>query len=309
MLIDGVARPWRSHGRILPPDPSVAWLASCAGSAGTLSEWDDDHGYVYVSGRDDQNRSLIGRVLLDVRDEPRIVEVEPEPVFRFGALGAFDENGVSYPCVLARGEDLWLYYTGWMPSVLTPFQNHIGLAIQRPGRAFDRVSRAPILPRTDADHLWLGSTYVSVDGAGFHMWYTACTEWVPTGGEPLHKYLIKYAHSDDGIDWRRDDSIAIDFASDEEFAIARPSVIHADGRHHMWFCARGDEYHLGYATSSDGLAWERRDDALGFTPSGEAWDAKAQCYPCVFRAGGRFFMLYNGNGYGRDGLGIAELVP
>jgi predicted GH43/DUF377 family glycosyl hydrolase len=307
VLIDGVAHSWRSHGRVLAPDPKTPWLASCAGSAGTLSEWDGDEGYVYVSGRDEKNRSLIGRIVISVRDTPKVVHVDPEPVFRFGSLGAFDENGVSYPSLVQHEGELRLYYAGWMPSVLTPFQNHIGLAIARNGGSFERVSRAPILPRSDADHLWLGSMYVTARAGGFHMWYTACLEWTPTDGDPLHKYLIKYAYSEDGVTWQRDDEVAIDFASKDEFAIARPSLIHADGRYHMWFCSRGEEYRLGYAVSADGREWERRDDALGFTASGDPWDAKAQCYPCVFRANGRLFMLYNGNGYGRDGLGISEL--
>lgn len=307
MLIDGVAHSWKSHGRVLAPDLKTPWLSSCAGSAGTPSEWDGDEGYVYVSGRDEKNRSLIGRVVLNVRDTPKVVHVDPEPVFRFGSLGAFDENGVSYPSLVEHAGELRLYYAGWMPSVLTPFQNHIGLAVARNGGSFERVSRAPILPRTDADHLWLGSMYVTAGADGFHIWYTACLEWTPTDGAPLHKYLIKYAHSEDGVTWQRDDEIAINFASKDEFAIARPSLIQADDRYHMWFCSRGEEYRLGYAVSVDGREWERRDDALGFTASGDAWDAKAQCYPCVFRANDRLFMLYNGNGYGRDGLGIAEL--
>ena len=60
MLIDGVAHSWKSHGRVLAPDLKTPWLSSCAGSAGTPSEWDGDEGYVYVSGRDEKNRSLIG---------------------------------------------------------------------------------------------------------------------------------------------------------------------------------------------------------------------------------------------------------
>jgi hypothetical protein len=30
-------------------------------------------------------------------------------------------------------------------------------------------------------------------------------------------------------------------------------------------------------------------------------------YPAVFDAGGRRYMLYNGNGYGRSGMGLAVL--
>ncbi len=308
MLVEGTPRSWKSHGRILTPDPSIRWLATCAGSAGTVSEWEEAEGAVYVSGRDEKNRSIIGRITLDVSDTPRVTDICAEPVFEFGALGAFDENGVSYPSLVPDKERLLLYYAGWMPSVLTPFQNHIGLAQELSSGRFARVSRAPILPRTDADHLWLGSMYVMREPDRFRMWYTACLAWEPTHDGPLHKYLIKYAESDDGVKWRRDDVVAVDFASDTEFAIARPSVIRIDGHYHMWFCARGEEYHLGYAHSEDGVVWERRDDALGFLASGESWDAKAQCYPAVFRVKDRLFMLYNGNGYGREGLGLAELT-
>jgi hypothetical protein len=31
------------------------------------------------------------------------------------------------------------------------------------------------------------------------------------------------------------------------------------------------------------------------------------CYPCVFEHRGSKYMLYNGNGYGRTGFGIAVL--
>jgi hypothetical protein len=30
-------------------------------------------------------------------------------------------------------------------------------------------------------------------------------------------------------------------------------------------------------------------------------------YPCVFERMGRLFMLYNGNGYGKSGVGLAVL--
>jgi hypothetical protein len=32
-------------------------------------------------------------------------------------------------------------------------------------------------------------------------------------------------------------------------------------------------------------------------------------YPCVFEHHGQWFMLYNGNGYGASGIGLAVLKP
>ena len=37
----------------------------------------------------------------------------------------------------------------------------------------------------------------------------------------------------------------------------------------------------------------------------EEWDSEMQAYPAVFDRGGRRYLLYNGNGYGRSGVGYA----
>ena len=41
------------------------------------------------------------------------------------------------------------------------------------------------------------------------------------------------------------------------------------------------------------------------TLSADGWDAKAQAYPAVVKHDGRWFMFYNGNAFGRDGIGLA----
>ena len=37
------------------------------------------------------------------------------------------------------------------------------------------------------------------------------------------------------------------------------------------------------------------------------WDSQMQAYPAVVTAGGRTYLFYNGNDYGREGFGYAEL--
>jgi hypothetical protein len=76
----------------------------------------------------------------------------------------------------------------------------------------------------------------------------------------------------------------------------------------MWFCSRGDSYRIGCAESRDGLHWERRDGEAAFGGSGADWDSEMQAYPVVFDHGGTRHLLYNGNGYGRTGVGHAVLV-
>ena len=64
---------------------------------------------------------------------------------------------------------------------------------------------------------------------------------------------------------------------------------------------------MGFASSSDGLKWERDDTLAGIDVSPEGWDSEMICYPYVFEHKDTKYMLYNGNGYGRTGFGLAVL--
>ena len=299
---------WEKMGRLLAPNPDIEWMSTCTGPAFAHAPDGSELMDVYVTGRDSQNRSLIGIVRIALAGGvPRVLAISPTPVLTCGSRGAFDENGVSYPCIVEKDEQLFLYYTGWMPTVLTPFQVHLGLAIRQNDGTMRRASRAPILERTNEDFLSIGSVCVEVENGLWRMWYTAFIDWGDGVAEPKHKYIIKYASSHDGIHWQRKNQVCINLEHTGEHSICRPTVYHDKNGYHMWYCYRGDEYRIGYAVSDDGVSWRRRDGDAGLDQTEEDWDSQAQCYPHVFRHGAYLYMLYCGNGYGRDGLGMARL--
>jgi hypothetical protein len=116
---------------------------------------------------------------------------------------------------------------------------------------------------------------------------------------------VRYAESDDGIAWRRDGRVAIDFADEREYAMGRPCVVRDGDRYRMWFAARGEQYALAYAESPDGLTWERDDSLIGLARSTEGWDRQMLAYPSILDYDGQRYLLYNGDGYGRTGIGYA----
>jgi hypothetical protein len=298
---------WTKMGRILEPDARREWMATYTGPAYAVPRSGDDVVDVYVTGRDSRNRSRIGVVTIDPRRPVPPLAVSDAPVFDIGDLGAFDENGVSYPWIVEAGADLYMYYVGWMPTVLTPFQNHVGLAIRRGAGEWRRFSRAPILERTNDDYLSIGSTSVLREPDRWRMWYTCFRRWGRCPGEPKHVYAIKFGESADGVHWTRPNHVCIDNASADEYSIGRPSVLRHDGLYHMWFSYRGAEYRIGYAWSENGVDWVRRDDLAGIGVSSSGWDSEAVCYSHVFRWKDAMYMLYCGNHYGREGLGLAVL--
>lgn len=282
-------------------------MATFTGPSFAMPRSDGNAVDLFVTGRDADNRSRIGLVTLTPNLDA-VVAVSETPVFDLGTRGAFDENGVSYPWIVDADGTLFMYYVGWMPTVLTPFQNHLGLAIQSDGAPWRRYSRAPVLERTDDEFLSIGSAAVLREGTLWRMWYTCFREWGATADDPKHVYTIKYAESSDGVGWHRRNHVCIDVASPEEYAIGRPSVLVDGGLYHMWYSYRGRAYRIGYAWSTDGVRWTRRDDlaAIDVAPSG--WDSDSICYGHVFRWKSELYMVYCGNHYGRDGLGLARWV-
>jgi hypothetical protein len=118
-------------------------------------------------------------------------------------------------------------------------------------------------------------------------------------------HVIKYAESEDALHWRREGRVAIGLQSPGEYAIAKPCVVKDAGLYRMWYSHRGASYRIGYAESSDGISWQRKDDEAGIDVSASGWDSESVQYAFVFRHSGALYMLYNGNGYGRTGFGLA----
>ena len=268
---------------------------------------DGDIFRVYFSSRDSLNRSYTGFVIIDVNKPTEILDVSSCPVLSPGNLGEFDDSGAMATWIAKTKGNNFLYYVGWNLGVTVPFRNSIGLAIGNAKGHYTRYASGPILDRTTQEPHFCASCCVMPDEDRWKMWYLSCTEWTLVNGKPRHKYHIKYAESDDGINWQRDGLVAIDYANNNEYAISRPSVIHDSDCWKMWYSFRGESYRIGYAESNGGKKWIRRDDFAGIDVSASGWDSEMIEYPFVFDHKGQRFMLYNGNDYGRTGFGLAVM--
>ena len=306
--MSNLSQKWRDHQFLLKADKKTELFYSHTG-AGCIGQKLSESKYeYYLTVRNNLNQSLIFEGILTVGDDKSQLDFLSynDPVLTNGSIGMFDENGVSYPHSIIIKDEHFLLYTGWMQTVKTPFQNHLGMA-KKSDHLFERVSKAPILPRSNEDPLSTGSVCVLKDSDRWHLWYTSFLKWGEGENEPKHSYSIKYAYSHDGFHWNRQNQLCIDPQLRHEHSIARPSVIKYKNLFHMWFCYRGEHYKIGYATSIDGIKWERKDHECYFLSSGHDWDSKDQCYPHIFKHKNYLYMTYAGNNYGNSGIGIARM--
>ncbi|HEV7565358.1 MAG TPA: hypothetical protein VGO31_05305 [Microbacteriaceae bacterium] len=294
---------WERQGLLFAP-PDRPWSVTHASLPVALARTD---GYrVYFASRDAANRSHVGWFDCSLQDQ-RVIRVSNEPVLAPGPLGTFDDHGVYPASIVEHGGRLFLYTIGWNPGAREPlFYSSIGLAISDDGgTTFERVSPAPIMARSEHDPCLVTSPFVLIDNDMWRMWYVSGFRWTEESDGLHSHYHIKYAESDDGVNWRRDGLVAIAH-HDGETNIARPSVVKDGNRYRMWYSRGTSEgYRIGYAESDDGYTWERADYAAGINVPAEGFDAHAQAYPWVMRDFDRWLMLYNGDSFGRAGIGLA----
>jgi len=274
--------------------------------------------YFGVRGTDGKTRTTF--VDVDANEPSRVLRVADKPVLDLGRIGAFDDSGANVCSLVRQGTRVYMYFIGWNPSTTVHTRNSIGLAISEDGgETFRRAYDGPVLDRNKDEPYYTGAVdVIRHEDGGFRMWYTSGTEWVMIDGRPEIRYHIKYAESDDGIDWVRRGVSCIAPQSPTE-ATARPSVLRVGGKYLMWYSRREIDgfrsrresmYRAGFAVSDDGISWDRRDDLADLDLSPDGWDSEAIAYPYATQVAGQFLLFYNGNGFGRTGFGYAvgELV-
>lgn len=136
----------------------------------------------------------------------------------------------------------------------------------------------------------------------FRMWFS----WRP-------KKAIGYSESKDGIHWS-DPVVVLAPAGGWEMNLNRPSVIFRNQKYHMWFTGQADGHsRIGYATSEDGIHWERVQVDPVLIPEADwekvavmcphvLWDEEAQNFRMYFSAGEQYEPNAIGCAMSSDGI-------
>ncbi len=297
---------WHKQGVIFSPSGQYPWARTHA-ALPVASNLGSGRYRVYFASRDEHNRSHVGQVEFDIAAPKQTLRIVDKPILSPGPLGHFDDHGVYPASIVEHDANLFMYYIGWNPGVRSPlFYATIGLAVSEDsGESFRKMFAAPIMARSEHDPCLVTSPCVLKDNGIWRMWYVSGFKWEEADGQLHSYYHVKYAESKDGIQWERNGVVSIDLQPGER-NVARPCVLREGDNYRMWYSYdKGEGYRIGYAESSDGYAWTRKDDEVGIEPSSSGWDSEALAYPWVFADGGDKYMLYNGNGFGRDGFGLA----
>ncbi len=315
---------WQKKGLIFDPakhnlpDDSIGF----AQSPQTLVF--DDFVRVYFSTR--KKDAATGKYLSFIafadfdKNFTKVISISSKTVIELGGLGCFDEHGIFPINILRHDGKIFAYTCGWSRRQSVSVETSTGLAFSDDeGLTFKKAGMGPVLTSSLYESMLVGDSFVQFYEGVFHMWYIFGKKWIDAKDNepPARVYKIAHATSTDGISWKKEEGkqIITDSLNADECQ-ALPTVTKIGNRYHMYFCFREATdfrnnpkrgYRLGYAWSDDLMNWNRDDENTGISFSEKGWDSEMMCYPHIFQCDDKVYMLYNGNGFGKQGFGIAEL--
>ncbi|MEZ5172427.1 MAG: hypothetical protein R2850_02660 [Bacteroidia bacterium] len=300
---------WNKQGYLFKAGGEFSWMQSHAANPFAI-QLNNSVYRIFFTVRDSSSRSFITYGDFDADNGFKLLKLSDKPVLEPGEPGLFDDSGVAVGYVLKVDGNLTMYYLGWNLKVTVPWLNTIGRAIwSDEQQKFVKCGRAPMMDRSEEDPFTISYPSIFHEDGKYRMWYGSNLSW----GEKQEsmKHIFKYAESDDGIHWFRTNNIVLNLEHPGEYALSKPFVIKDGSLYKMWYSYRANgsiqTYRIGYAESHNGLAWLRKDNEAGIDVSANSWDSEMISYPFVFQHRNRWIMLYNGNGYGREGFGWAIL--
>jgi predicted GH43/DUF377 family glycosyl hydrolase len=188
-----------------------------------------------------------------------------------------------------------LFLTG---TATTALRDHaIGHATSTDGISWQMDPANPVLtPETEGS--WQVQSLISAavlhDGEVFHMWY---------GGDDYANTRVGYATSPDGTSWTRypgNPVLSEGPPGSFDAAVVSPNdVLYHDGLFRMWYGAQQvpnlmSPSRIGYATSVDGVTWNRHPDPVLEPTTG--WESLHIYGVGMIHDGSTFHMWYPGYG-------------
>jgi hypothetical protein len=261
---------------------------------------------IFYSARDIENKSSVSYIDLDINNYA-VLNVAREPVFIYGKENSFYSHGVSIGNLYHQNNKDYILFMGWQCKNGEHWRGDVGRLVLKDKCELYLEPQDAFLVSDLIDPLSLSYPWVMFDNDIYKMWYGSTVNWTSDNGEMIH--IIKYATSIDGINWDKHGT-AIPYELGVAQAFSKPTIVKGKNNYHMWYSYRdgvGTSYRIGYAFSYDGISWDRREKQSGINVNLQGWDSEMICYPYVFKHKDKYYMLYNGNGYGKSGFGLAVL--
>jgi predicted GH43/DUF377 family glycosyl hydrolase len=204
-------------------------------------------------------------------------------VVPLGASGSTDDVSAYSPTVIKDNGTYKMWYSGNDGS-----NGRIHYATSTDGINWDKHGVVvPLGASGSTDDYYAFTPTVIKDNGTYKMWYS---------GHDGSNWRIHYATSTDGINWDKHGVVVPLGASGstDDFYTEASAVIKDNGTYKMWYSGKdGSNYRTHYATSTDGINWDKHGVVVPLGASGSTDDVHTYT-PAVIKDNGTYKMWYAG---------------
>lgn len=265
---------------------------------------------LFLTFCDAENRGRLGYIDVNPDNPSMVLDYSKKPLLDLGKTGCFDENGVVSTAILIEDGKIYLYYCGFQKHINYPYSSLAGVAISVDGgNTFERIKGTPMLERKDGEMFIRTGAGIYKFGDIYRLYYASGNKWLDLNGKLVPKYSFKYIDSKSPISFegKGTDLFRLE---DDEYGMTTPQIFRTETGYDMIYSIRSISkgYHMGCASSPDGIHFIRKDDVMNIDrPEGE-FDSEMVCYGKCYKHKGRIYLFYSGNHFGMDGIGWAEYI-
>jgi len=265
----------------------------------------DSHLRIFFNSRDFQNRSKIYSIDLHGEElEPDYDSVSLQ--YSNGTQGSYFSHGLSVGQIFSIDDKKSLSVMGWKNYVGKHWEGRIGyIPFDTEGNLTVLESR-PWMDLDSLDPISLSYPALYKDNNSTVIWYGSTLTWDVGNGEMLH--ILKEAKlSNDGRVVKGDNIMPYVLGSAQAFS--RPAIVQIDRDFLLAYSYRGNttRYRIGFMILGDFNSASHLGGIPPFLTSKEEWESEMVEYPSFFSFQKQMFMLYNGNAFGKTGIGVVRV--
>jgi hypothetical protein len=261
---------------------------------------------LFFNSRDEGNRSSIYSIdLLGENLVPNSESIKLQ--HKFGLSNSYFSHGISIGNFFEFNEKSYISVMGWKLNPGEHWAGRIGkIELDLNGNLM-RISEKAWFDLDSEDPISLSYPAIYHDGQTLTMWYGSTVTWDTGNGDMIH--ILKEKKLNVGESFVSSDSV-IPYKIGQAQAFSRPSIVNYKNRNLMAYSYRGanDKYKIGFVWLDDFSTATQVGGIPPFLPSLNNWENEMVEYPSLFVRDKKLFMLYNGNDYGKTGIGITEII-
>lgn len=260
---------------------------------------------IFFNSRDLKNRSSI----FSIDMHPKTLEPNYETVtlqHSHGTPDSYFSEGISIGQMFSLHGEKCISIMGWKNPDNEHWQGRIGYIRIDRNANLDPLPLSPWMDLDNKDPISLSYPAIFEQDDTTFIWYGSTCTWDAGNGEMLH--ILKEAIlTKDGEIVKSD--IAVPYLLGSAQAFSRPAVIEIGTDRLMAYSYRGSnsKYRIGFMQMGEVGSASHLGGIPAFLPTSNPWESEMVEYPSFFYYSDQLFMLYNGNSFGKTGIGVVNI--